>query len=125
MDYSQYKQIEFRRKFWKLFGAQINVVDPTSQQQLGLIRMKAWKLKEDIRLYRDDSQTEEIMRIGARSVIDFGATYDVFDSPTNQQLLSARRKGLRSTFVRDHWLLLDTGGQEFLGTYRKQVAYWR
>jgi hypothetical protein len=108
MDYSQYKQLEFRRKFWKFFGAEINVVEPTSEQLVGLIKMKAWKLKEDIRLYKDQSLQQEILRIGARSVIDFGATYDVFDSASNQQLFSLKRKGLKSTFVRDHWDIYDT-----------------
>jgi hypothetical protein len=113
MDYSQYKQLEFRRKFWKFFGAQISVFDPMTNQLVGMIKMKAWKLREDIRLYRDASLAQEIFRIHARQVIDFGATYDVFDSASNQQLFSLRRKGLRSTFVRDKWLLLDNNGNEF------------
>lgn len=112
MDYSQYKQFEFRRKFWKLFGAQINIFDPLSQQQIGFIKMKAFKLKEDIRIYRDPGMQQELLRIQARNVIDFGATYDVIDSTSSQTLFSYRRKGLRSTFVRDHWLLLDPAGNQ-------------
>ncbi|HSW70449.1 MAG TPA: hypothetical protein VLH77_00520 [Gammaproteobacteria bacterium] len=113
MDYSKYKQLEFRRKFWKIFGAEIKVTEPNSEQVVGIIKMKAWKLKEDIRLYSDASLGKELIRIGARSIIDFGATYDVFDSPTNQQLFSLRRKGLKSTFVRDHWDMYDSNGERF------------
>lgn len=115
MDYSQYKQIEFRRKFWKLFGAQIHMMTPQNQP-LGVIKMKAWKLREDIRLFTDETGQYEILRIGARQIIDFGATYDVFDSATGQPgqpLFSLRRKGLKSTFVRDHWLLFDSSGNQF------------
>jgi hypothetical protein len=110
MDYSQHKILEFRRKFLVLVGAQINVADPQDDKTIGFIRMKAWKLKEDVRLYTDESQSQEVFRIHARNVIDFGGTYDVFDSNSNQQLFTLRRKGLKSSFVRDHWDILDNSG---------------
>lgn len=110
MDYAHYKQFEFRRKFWKILGAQISVFDPLTEAPLAFIKMKALRLKEDIGIYSDSSQSQELMRIKARSVIDFGATYDVTDSKTSQIIFSFQRKGLRSTFVRDKWNLLDTGG---------------
>ncbi|MDB5185338.1 MAG: hypothetical protein JWN38_1146 [Candidatus Saccharibacteria bacterium] len=113
MDYSQHKQIDFRRKFLKLFGAEIRLSDAHTEEALGIIKMKAWKLREDIRLYRDDSLQQELLRISARQIIDFGATYDVFDSAQGQPLFSLRRKGLKSTFVRDHWDLLDAHGGVF------------
>ncbi len=107
MDYTQLKQLEFRRKFWKIVGAEIFINDPASQQEVGYIRMKAWKLREDIRIFRARDMQQEIVQIHARQIIDFGATYDVTDSATGQQLFSLRRKGLKSTFVRDHWELKD------------------
>ena len=113
MDYSQLKQLEFRRKFWKIVGAEIFIDDPASQQEVGYIKMKAWKLREDIRIYRDRSAQQEIVQIHARNIIDFGATYDVIDGPSNQPIFSMRRKGLKSTFVRDHWDFMDTSGSIF------------
>jgi hypothetical protein len=113
MDYSQLKQFELRRKFWKLAGAEIYISDSTTQQEVGYIKMKAWKLREDIRIFTDRSMQQEIAQIHARQIIDFGATYDVTDSGTQQQLFSLRRKGLKSTFIRDHWDLLDTSGAAF------------
>ena len=110
MDYTQYKQLEFRRKFFKFVGAEINIYNPTDLTVVGNIKMKAWKLREDIRLYTDATRTQEIFRIGARQIIDFGATYDVFDSATDQIICSLQRKGLRSTFVRDYWNILDASG---------------
>jgi hypothetical protein len=112
MDIFSSKQLKFERKFWKLFGAEINVRDEASGQPVGYIHMKAFKLKEDIRLYTDSTKTAELLHIKARSIIDFGTTYDVFHSQTEQLLFSVRRKGLRSTFVRDKWLILDASGQE-------------
>lgn len=110
MDYTKYTQFELRRKFWKFFGAAINITDPVSGQRIGFIKMKAWKLREDVRLYTDETLTTELMAIHARQIIDFGATYDVTDSQTGEALFSLKRKGLRSTFVRDKWEILDTSG---------------
>ena len=113
MDYAQLKTLEFRRKFWKIAGAEIYVTDPASGQEVGYIKMKAWKLREDVRLFSDRSQQREIMQIHARQIIDFGATYDVTDSTTGQPAFALRRKGLKSTFVRDHWDILNTAGEVF------------
>jgi hypothetical protein len=110
MDYSQFKQVEFRRKFLKIVGASITMVNPANEQVIGFIKMKAWKLREDVRLYTDQSMQQEVFRIGARNIIDIGATYDVFDSATNQPLFALRRKGLKSIFVRDHWDIFDPAG---------------
>jgi len=92
MDYTQLKKLEFRRKYWKIAGAEIYVDDPNTQQEVGYIKMKAWKLREDIRLFSDRSMQREILQIHARQIIDFGATYDVTDSSTGQQFFSMRRK---------------------------------
>lgn len=113
MDYGQYKQLEFRRKFWKLFGASITITDPKTDQAVGFIRMKAWKLKEDIRVFRDSALTQEVLQIHARSVIDISATYDVYEGAAQQPLFALRRKGLRSIFVRDHWEAFTPDSQQF------------
>ncbi|HEX8182064.1 MAG TPA: hypothetical protein VF575_00505 [Candidatus Saccharimonadales bacterium] len=107
MNYSQLTTLEFRRKFLRLFGASITVTDPATETRVGYIEMKAWTLREDIRLYADDSKKQELLRIHARQIIDFGATYDVYENASDTVLFSFRRKGLKSTFIRDHWDVLD------------------
>ena len=42
-------------------------------------KTKARKLREDIRLFAPNSK-QAVLRIATRQIIDFGATYDVFDS---------------------------------------------
>lgn len=113
MDYSQFKKLEFRRKFWKIVGADISVTDTSNQQEVGFIHMQAWKLREDVRLFTDRTRQREIMRIHARQIIDISATYDVVDGTTNQPVFAMRRKGIKSLFVRDHWDLLDNNGGVF------------
>lgn len=113
MDYTQLKQLEFRRKFWRLVGAEIYIDDPASQAEVGYIKMAAWKLREDIRIYTDKTMQREILQIHARQIIDFGATYDVTDSSNGQQAFSLKRKGFKSALLRDHWDLLDNNGNVF------------
>src|SRR5919198_4293616 len=45
---------------------------------VAFVRQKRMALKEDIRFFRDESESEELFRIKARSVLDIGgARYDV------------------------------------------------
>lgn len=111
-----------RRKVLKIFGAAFHIFDPQGKV-VGYCKQKAFKLKEDIRIFTDESCTTELIAIKARSVIDFGANYDVFvgagsvtpGSPSGAAtsglvLGSFRRKGLTSSFIRDHWLVFDRTG---------------
>lgn len=118
MDYSQLKHLEFRRKFWKFVGAEIFIDDPATGTEVGYIKMKGWKLREDIRIYTDRNMQREIAQIHARQIIDFGATYDVLDGATGQPAFALRRKGLKSAFVRDHWDIYDTAGN-VMGTVQE------
>ncbi|MDQ3007750.1 MAG: hypothetical protein M3R47_20515 [Chloroflexota bacterium] len=67
---------------------------------------KMFKLREDIRVYSDESKTQEVLSIKARQIMDFSASYDVVDTAMNQKVGALRRKGLRS-ILRDEWEVLD------------------
>ena len=98
-----------RRKVLKLFGAAFHIFNPAGAV-VGYCKQKAFKLKEDIRVYTDESCTREFIVIKARSMIDFGATYDV-TLGDGTSLGSLRRKGLTSTFLRDQWMVFNGAGQ--------------
>ena len=102
-----------RRKFLKIFGQSFHIYD-ANDQVCFFAKLKAFKLKEDIRIYADTEQQNELLRIHARSVIDFGATYDIIDSAQDLKLGALRRKGLKS-ILRDSWLILDVNDEE-IGT---------
>ncbi len=104
------EQYTIRRQVFKLFGAGFHVYDPKGGL-VGYCKQAAFRLKEDLRLYTDDQCTTEIIRIAARSIIDFSATYDV-SLPDGTPIGSFRRKGLASTFVKDHWLICDAAGTQ-------------
>src|SRR5829696_6120678 len=56
---------ELKRQFWKLGGANVRVFDPQGNLAF-FAHQKAWKLKEDFRIYGDEAKTIELIRIGAR-----------------------------------------------------------
>jgi len=108
-DYLDHDQYWIRRKVLKLFGGSFHVYD--SKDNLVLFSsQKAFKLKEDIRVFSDESMNEERLTIKARSIIDFGAAYDVVDSSTGEKLGAFRRKGFKS-MLKDTWEMLDNDDQ--------------
>ncbi len=99
-----------RKKVMKLFGAAFHIYD-SSEQLVFYSKMKAFKLKEDIRLFASESMDEELLLIQARQIIDFSAAYDVFDSKTGEKVGALRRKGMKS-LIRDEWVILDNDDRE-------------
>ncbi len=94
-----------RRKILKILGASFHVYDD-SENLVAFCSQKAFKLREDIRVFEDEAQTRPLLRIQARQVIDFSASYDIVDEVSGQKVGAARRKGLGS-LVRDSWEILD------------------
>ena len=95
-----------KKKFLKLFGGEIKIFDENQSNLLFFVKQKAFKLKEDITVYADESQSQELLKIQARSIIDFGAAYDITDSVKGQKVGALRRKGLKS-ILRDSWEIMD------------------
>jgi uncharacterized protein YxjI len=96
-----------RRKVLTLAGAKFHVFDANGSLVF-FSKMKAFSLREDIRLYRDESMSEELLLIKARQIIDFSAAYDVFDSKTMEKIGVFKRQGLKS-ILRDAWIIMDAG----------------
>lgn len=99
-----------RRKFFKIFGSAFHVYDSAAQVAF-YSRQKAFRLKEDLRLYTGEDMRQEVLSIRARRILDFGITFDVFDSPSGAKVGALRRKGLKS-LIRDEWLVLDADDRE-------------
>lgn len=99
-----------RKKFFKAFGASFKIFDQAGTLCY-MVSQKAFRLKEDIRAYADEGKTKELLLIQARQIIDFSATYDVFDSPSGAKIGSLRRKGFAS-MIKDEWLIFDSADGE-------------
>lgn len=97
-----------KMKFFKLFGNTIRIFDETKEHLLLFVQQKAFKLKEDITIFADEAQTRPLLKINARSILDFSAAYDVTDVATGTKVGALRRKGMMSSFVMDAWEILDS-----------------
>lgn len=94
-----------RKKILTLMGAKFHIYNGVGEL-IGFSKQKAFKLREDIRVYRDESMDQEMLRIKARSIIDFSAAYDVVDPRTEQRIGVLKRAGLTS-IMRDSWIVMD------------------
>jgi hypothetical protein len=99
-----------KRQLMKLVGGRF-FIHTSSGAFAFLADRKGFKLKEEIRVYRDEAMTQPFFGIFARQVIDVSATYDVVDLATNVKFGALKRMGLRS-ILRDKWLILDASDQE-------------
>ena len=99
-----------RQKFFKVFGNAFYVYDMAGNLVM-YSKQKAFKLKEDIRLYTGEDMQTELLRIGARQIIDFSAAYDVWDVQANQKVGAFKRKGWKS-LIRDEWIVMDPYDRE-------------
>ena len=99
-----------RRKILKLFGAAFHIYNPNGRVVF-YSKMKAFKLKEDIRLYTGEDMQTEVLTIIARQIIDFSAAYDVIDPTTNTKVGALKRKGLKSV-LKDEWIIMDAEDRE-------------
>ena len=104
----QHNQYLLKRQVFALTG-KFRVYDPAENLVL-FSEQKMFRLREDIRVYSDESKSQELLTIQARQIIDFSAAYDVMDATTGEKVGVLRRKGWRS-LLRDEWEVLDASDQ--------------
>lgn len=114
----QYDRYLLKRQVLALTGI-IRIYNPYGQMVL-FSQQKMFKLKEDIRVYTDETRSQELLYIQARQIIDFSAAYDVIDSQVGTKVGVLRRKGFRS-IVRDEWEVLDTSNQPMGALYEDSL----
>jgi uncharacterized protein YxjI len=77
---------------------------------VAFVRQKKLAIKEDIRFFADESESEELFRLKARSVLDTGGSrYDVL--ATDGSRLGVLHHTLRS-ILRTRWSIQDAAEQE-------------
>lgn len=99
-----------RKKMLHLLGGAFEVFDPSGQVVL-YSQMKAFKLKEDIRIFTGQDMQTEVISIQARQILDFSSAYDVVDSEKKEKVGVLKRKGLKSMF-KDEWIIMDANDRE-------------
>lgn len=107
------RQFYSKKKFLKIFGGEIRIYDIQQKQLLGFVKQKALKLKEDIILYKDESQNQPLLRIRAESILDLGTTYNIYVLHNNQEVkIGALKREFFKSILRDSWKILDNQNQE-------------
>ena len=94
-----------RRQIFKMLGAAFHIYDPSGNVAF-YSKQKAFKLKEDIRVYTGEDMQNEVLTIKARNIIDFSAAYDVFDPSSQTKVGILKRKGMKS-ILKDEWIIMD------------------
>ena len=94
-----------RKKFINFAGATFRIYGEGGEL-VAFCRQKAFKLKEDIRVYTDEGRKNELLSLKARSILSVGDVLHGGHS-TGERLGSFRRKGMKSTFIRDEWIVFD------------------
>lgn len=70
---------------------------------IGYASQKLFKLKEDIRIFADESQTQIVYNIKADRIIDFSARYTFYDA-AGREIGAIKRQGMRSIWKAEYEL---------------------
>jgi hypothetical protein len=88
-------------------ASQIYIRDANGQL-LGYVKQKLLKLKEDINVFADEQQTQQLYNIKADRVLDFSAKYN-FTNNRGNVIGAIKRKGMRSIF-KAHYEIFEPSG---------------
>jgi uncharacterized protein YxjI len=112
------RQFVAKRAFFNFLGVRFRIY--TGDKLVFFVKQKAFRLKEEITVYADEAQTQPRLKIMARSIIDFSATYDVTDVQTGETVGALQRQGMKS-LLRDEWHILDPSGAK-IATVKEESA---
>src|SRR5687768_14797005 len=79
-------------------------------QPVAFVRQKKMAIKEDIRFFADEGQTEEIFRIKARSMFEVGGRYDVA-TPSGEKI-GVLEKVFGKSLLRSTWRIHGAEDEE-------------
>ena len=105
---SYQSQYVAKKAFFSFLGNSFRLLDAAGNLQF-FVKQKAFKLKEEITVFKDEAQTQKRLTIKARGIGDFSGVYDITDAESGQAVGGAKRQGLKSLF-KDEWDLLDPEG---------------
>ena len=87
---------------------------------IAYVRQKRMAIKEDVRFYADEDETQEVFRIKARRMIDIGGNYDV--TAADGQKIGVLQKVFGKSLLRSTWRMLGPEDQE-LATAQERSTF--
>jgi hypothetical protein len=88
-------------------------------EPVAFVRQKKLSIREDIRFFADESQTDELFRLKARQVFDVRGRYDV-TSPEGERI-GTLEKVLGISFIRSTWRVYDANEQQLALAQEKSI----
>ena len=94
----------------------LGVGDMTAGSPVAYVRQRRMAIKEDIRFYADEAETQEIFRIRARDVLDLGGSrYDVF---ARDEQIGTMEHRLGASLLRTKWAVQSAAATTFIAQER-------
>jgi uncharacterized protein YxjI len=87
---------------------------------VAFVRQKRMAIKEDIRFFADESETRELWRIRARSMMEFSSRYDV-TTPEGEKI-GVLGKVFGKSLLRSTWSVMDANEQELAVAKERSVS---
>ena len=88
---------------------------------VAFVRQKRMAIKEDIRFFRDESETDELFRIKARSLMELGGRYDV--TAADGEKIGVLGKVFGKSLLRSTWSIMDASEQE-VAVAKERSQFW-
>lgn len=100
----------------------VNLYEVSAEgRPVAFVRQKRMALREDLRAFADESETQEVFRIKARSVVDIGGRYDV--TAPDGALIGALVKVFGASLIRSTWRVVGADDAElFVATERSMAV---
>ena len=86
-------------------------IEDQEGNSLGYTKQKLIRIKEDIRIYSDESMNTEVFRIKQEQIVDMWGTFAIIDSASDVCVGKLKRQAM-SQIGKDEYLLLDPTGQQ-------------
>jgi uncharacterized protein YxjI len=91
------------------FNPQVRVTDASGNLVL-YVKQKALALKEDVKIFSDEAQSNQLFQMKANKIIDFSAQYNI-TRPDGSSLGAVKRKGMRSIWKATYNIVDATGAE--------------
>ena len=88
-------------------------------EPIAFVRQKRLAIKEDIRFFADEGEREELFRLKARALMEFGGRYDV-TTPDGERI-GVLGKVFGKSLLRSTWQVLDAEEQELAVAKERSV----
>jgi uncharacterized protein YxjI len=94
--------------------------DTPAGSPIAYVRQKRLALKEDIRFYADEEETQELFRINARQILEIGGRYDVTQPDGTR--VGVLEKVFGKSLLRSTWRILDVDERELAVARERSLA---